>query len=88
MTITLEIRPETEAEIARQAAAQGRPLEAVAADLLEGAVHPPAGAMRLERRTGKLLVEACAEIRGLFTDEEIDRMFARNRSTSRPVDLS
>jgi hypothetical protein len=39
MTITLDIRPEVEAELVRQAAAQGRAIEAVAAALPEGAVH-------------------------------------------------
>ncbi len=44
MTITLDIRPEVEAELARQAAAQGRPIEAVAATLLEESVHLPSTA--------------------------------------------
>jgi hypothetical protein len=42
MTITVDIRPEVEAELARQAAAHGRALEAYAASLLEDAVHLPA----------------------------------------------
>jgi len=42
MTITVEIRPEVQAELARQAAAHGRALEAYAASLLEDAVHIPA----------------------------------------------
>jgi hypothetical protein len=42
MTITVDIRPEVQAELARQAAAQGRALEAYAASLLEDAVHIPA----------------------------------------------
>jgi hypothetical protein len=41
-----------------------------------------------ERRTGQLVIDAFAEIRGLLTDEEIDRMFRRNPSTARPVNLS
>jgi hypothetical protein len=43
MTITVEIAPELQAEIARQAAAQGRAIEDYAASLLEGAVRRPAG---------------------------------------------
>jgi hypothetical protein len=50
MTITVDIKPEIQAELARQAAAQGRALEAHAATLLEDAVHPPAGASQLNRR--------------------------------------
>ena len=93
MTITLDIRPEVEAELARQAALQGRAIESVATALLEGAVHPvsaaqPAAATPHEHRTGQALIDAFADIRGLFTDEEIDRMFSRNPSTARPVDLS
>lgn len=41
MTITLDINPEVQAELARQAAAQGRAIEAVAAHLLEAAVQVP-----------------------------------------------
>jgi hypothetical protein len=36
----------------------------------------------------KNLFELFAPIRGLLTDEEVDTLFVRNRSTSRPVDLS
>jgi hypothetical protein len=97
MTITVDIRPEVQAELARQAAAQGQPVEVVAAALLEGAVNPisaqqPAAALaeptQPEGRTGQALIDAFAEIRGLLTDEEIDRMFTRNPSGARPVDLS
>ena len=44
MTITVDIRPEVQAELAQQAAARGRAIEAYAASLLEEAVHLPAGA--------------------------------------------
>jgi hypothetical protein len=96
MTITVDIRPEIQAELARQAAAQGQPVEVIAAALLEGAVNPISNQQAAttveptqpERRTGQTLIDAFAEIRGLLTDEEIDRMFTRNRSGARPVDLS
>jgi hypothetical protein len=39
MTITVDIRPEVQAELARQASAQGRAVEAYAASLLEQAAH-------------------------------------------------
>ena len=86
MTITLEIKPEVQAELARQAAVQGRPVEVVAATLHEAAVNP--APQPADRRTGQALIDAFAEIRGLLTDEEIDRMFTRNPSGARPVDLS
>ena len=88
MTITLDIAPEVQAELARQAAVQGRALEAVAAALLEEAVHLPASAPRssaAERRRAagrKSLVEVFAPLRGLNLD------FSRNKSAGRPVDLA
>jgi hypothetical protein len=42
MTIIVDIRPEVQAELARQAAAHGRPVEAYAASVLEEAMHLPA----------------------------------------------
>jgi hypothetical protein len=95
MTITLDIKPEVQAELTRQAIAQGRAIEAVAAALLEEAVHPVAAlptasadATSPGHETGQALIDAFHEIRGLLTDEEIDRMFTRSPSTARPVDLS
>jgi hypothetical protein len=52
MTITLDIRPEVEAELVRQAATQGRAIEAVAAALLEGAVHARPAEERQRAVTG------------------------------------
>ena len=49
MTITLDIKPEVQAELARQAAAHGCGIESYAARLLEEAVHVPASAKRLNR---------------------------------------
>ena len=90
MTITLDIKPEVQAELARQAAMQGRALEAVATALLEEAVHLPAAAPAKPsetRRTGQELIDACAKVRGLLTDEEVDTLFRRNPSFARPVDF-
>ncbi len=36
----------------------------------------------------KNLVELFAPLRGQFTDEEVDTLFSRNRSTARPLDLT
>jgi plasmid stability protein len=49
MTITVNITPEVQAELARQAAAHGRAIEAHAASLLEEAAHLPVGAGRLSQ---------------------------------------
>lgn len=86
MTITLDIRPEVKDELARQAAAEGRAIEAVAAAILEGYVRLPATQRDAGEKSiheGKSLVEVCAMVRGLT--EEVD--FSRNPATGRPVDL-
>jgi hypothetical protein len=82
MTIIVDIRPEVQAQLARQAASRGTRIEAYAASLLEDAVHLPAGAAGAGQ--GKSLVEVCAMVRGLADDAD----FSRNPSTGRPVDLS
>jgi hypothetical protein len=48
MTLTLDIRPEVQAELERQAAMQGRAIESVVVALLESAVHryPPIRRLR------------------------------------------
>ena len=84
MTMTLD-RPEVEAELARNAAAQGRALEAYAARLLEEAAQFPAATPEAQAAN---LVELCEPIRGFLTDDEIDRLFTRDPSTGRTVDLS
>ena len=43
MTIIVDIKPEVQAELARQAAAHGMGIDAYAASLIEEAVHLPAG---------------------------------------------
>jgi hypothetical protein len=47
MTMLIEIKPEVEAELSRQAAAHGVDVSAYAASLLEEAAHIPAGAKTL-----------------------------------------
>ena len=88
MTITLDIRLEVQAELARQAASRGSAIEDYAARLLEEAVHLPAATpinAEKPKREGKMsLVEVCAMVRGLTDDVD----FSRNPSTDRPVELS
>jgi len=88
MTITVDIRPEVQAELARQAASHGRAIEAYAASLLEDAVDVPAETLTHgEKRKPegiRSLVEVFAMVRGLTDDVD----FSRNPSTGRPVDLS
>ena len=85
MSIIVDIRPEAEAELARQAAAQGRAIEAYAASSLEEAAHVPQP--QRAGRSGQELIDASAKVRGLLTDEEIDTLFRRSPSFARPVDF-
>ena len=88
--MTLEItRPETEARIQRHLqSGQFHDLDDLLTKALDALPEPETAAIPPERRTGQALIDALAEIRGLLSDEEIDRMFNRNPSTARPVDLS
>jgi hypothetical protein len=87
MAITVEIRPEVEAELARQAAMRGTPVATYAASLIEDAVHvqadPLTHAGKLKQKGGKSLVEVCAMVRGLADDVD----FTRDPSPGRPIDL-
>ena len=83
MTIKLEIKPETEAELSRQAELAGHPLERYAAGLLDVAAQVQAP--NQASQTGRALIEAGAKIRGLLTDEEVDSLFSRTPSPDRPV---
>jgi len=88
MAITVDVRPEVEAELARLAAMRGTPVAAYAASLIEEAVHVPADALthaeRGKREGRKSLVEVCAMVRGLADDVD----FGRDPSPGRPIDLS
>jgi PIN domain nuclease of toxin-antitoxin system len=57
MTITVDVTPEVQAELARQAAAHGRPIEAYAAGLLEEAAQLSAAPV------GKDVAEAIERLR-------------------------
>ena len=89
--MTLEItRPETEARIQRYLqSGQFHDVDELFAKALDALPEPVAAVVTPpENRTGQALIDAFAEFRGLLTDEEIDRMFSRNQSGARPVDLS
>ncbi len=78
MTITVDIRPEVEAALARQAAARGRAVEDYAASLLEEAVQLPAAD---PAPPAKDMVELFAPLRGLNLN------FERDRDTGRDIEL-
>jgi len=80
MTITLEIRPETQDELARQAAAHGLGVVAYAASLLEEAAQA-ASVKPTSPAAAKDMVELFAPLRGLNLD------FERDRDTGRDIEL-
>jgi hypothetical protein len=57
MTITVDISPEAQSELARQAAARGQEVEGYAASLLEEALNLPDGPSRSEDRLERTLRE-------------------------------
>jgi len=83
MTITLDVKPETRDELARQAAVSGKPLEVHAAALLEEAASQSSNEL-LQNLRPMGLIEICAMVKGLTDDLD----FSRNPSTGRPVDIS
>ena len=82
MIITVDIRPEVQSELARQAAMRGTPVATYAASLLEEAVHIPADVSAPVR--GRSLREVFEAVRGLADDVD----FSRQPTTDRPVDLA
>jgi hypothetical protein len=66
MTITLDIKPEVQAELARQAAAHRQTIENYAEDLLEEAVHLLA--TRVVEPAANDMAELFAPLRGLNID--------------------
>lgn len=82
MTITVDLSPEVEAELARKAAARGVDVPAYVATLIQEAAQPVRP--KYQRPEGrKSLVDLFAEspLYGLDLD------FTRNKSTGRPIDL-
>jgi hypothetical protein len=82
MTITLDLQPEIDRGLLAQAQAKGVSL----ADEVLAREAKSAGAPA-RRRTGQELIDACAQVQGVFTDEEIDRLFSRNAPSSRRIEL-
>lgn len=76
MTITLDIKPEVQAELARQAAAHGQAIENYVANLLEEAARLPATPVM--ESAANDMVELFAPLRGLNIDFERDRDSGRD----------
>jgi hypothetical protein len=90
MDLTVHIPDE--AVPALRAKASGVPLEAFAERVLLDQIRATGVPVTTEvappeRRTGQELIDACAKVRGLLTDEEVDALFRRNPSFARPIDF-
>jgi hypothetical protein len=85
--MTLEItRPETKARIQRYLqTGQFHDLDELLTKALDALPEPETAPTA--RRTGQELIDACAKVRGLLTDEEVDTLFRRNPSSARLVDF-
>lgn len=83
MMITIDLQPEVEQELLALAQARGLSLTEYVQQMVLREARPanPSGA------TGQDLIDASARVRGLFTDEEIDTLFARSPSASRALEL-
>lgn len=88
MTITLNLDPDIEQGLLAQAQAKGVSLTDYVEQIVEREARQALPVHASDKRTGQALIDVCADVRGLLTDEEIDTMFARNRSLSRSIDLS
>jgi hypothetical protein len=68
MTITVDLKPMVQAELARQAAAHGSAIEAYAAGLLEKAAHiPPAPGEPKSSPPAKDVIEAIEQLKSFGT---------------------
>ena len=78
MTITLDIKPETEAALARQAAEHGLEIKEYATTLLEEAAAVPVPSRPRPAIDAKDMVELFAPLRGMNLDFERDRDMGRD----------
>jgi hypothetical protein len=84
VNVTLNLNPEVEKGLMARAHARGLSLDDYLQELVaKEAGLPVAAAEPPHRRTGQV----CAKVRGLLTDEEVDTLFSRTHSFSRPVDF-
>ena len=85
MTISFDLQPEIERGLLLRAQAQGVSLSEYVQQIVMREARP---LENVPSRTGRELIDMSARVRGLLTDEEVDTLFARDPSPSRPVDFS
>jgi hypothetical protein len=85
MTITLNLQPDIEKGLLAQATARSVSLLDYVNEIVVREAHiapePP------RQRTGQELIDLSAKVRGLLTDEEVDTLFSRTPSFTRPVEF-
>ena len=85
MTITLNLQPDIERGLLAKAHAQGvSPADLVEVIVAREVRDQPAPA-RVPASEAKNLYDLLAPVRGLLTDTEIDTIFRRTHSDSRPI---
>lgn len=83
--MTIEIHPQLELAIEQRMATGA--FSSIDELLTQAVAAVPVPVATPEKTGGQALIDAFAPIRGLFTDEEIDTLFARDRSiTGRATD--
>jgi hypothetical protein len=85
MTLNIDLQPEIERSLSARAQEKGISLSEFAREVLTVAAMPHRGIE--ERSKAENLYELFAPVRGLLTDEEVDRYFGRTASQSRPLEL-
>lgn len=84
LTISVDLAPDVERALLARADARGVMLTEYVSEVVAreaGDARPAAP------RTGQALIDVCAQVRGLLSDEETDTLFARSCSQSRPLEL-
>ena len=88
MTIHLDLQPEAEKGLVDQARERGVSVDDFVKEIVvREPLRAPGPALEPEGRTGQDLIDACARVGGLFTDQEIEAMFKRSPSFGRSVDF-
>lgn len=85
MTIELDLQPEVEKGLLARATARGVSLLDYVNEIVVREAHVASESPR--PRTGQELIDVCAKVRGVLTDEEVDTLFSRTSSFARPVDF-
>jgi hypothetical protein len=84
MTIQLDLAPDVERGLLAQAERHGVSLEQYVEEIITREAHRSPWATAREAAN---LIELSEPVRGLLSDEEVDTLFRRSPSSSRPIDL-